>query len=375
MLDGAATKNICDCLPALALFAQIEYNIRSPMDRFRESHEHTIILTERQAAILRALVEEYIATAQPVSSSALAERPDIRTSSATVRNELVRLEELGLLFQPHTSAGRIPSDLGYRYYVNHILDQGLPEHALSVIPHDPGIESTCRLLGELTRYTALALVPGWQEHCLQHVELAPVGSDQLLVMLVTDDHQVLHSLSTINERPDPARLRQLNDLLNAEFTGKPLSALTDEALARAMSKLPHVPNMLSRYATELVRRGIEQERAAPRIFVEGAAHIFEQQEFSDLPKLRALMEALQEESVFERLFSETRPGEVKVSIGTENPHPGLENCAVVYTSYHITEHATGRVGILGPKRMKYRQVIGTMTAVVNNLDKRLTHGS
>lgn len=341
------------------------------MDHFREAHEHILILTERQAAILQALVEEYIATAQPVSSSSLAELPGIRTSSATVRNELARLEELGLLFQPHTSAGRIPTDLGYRYYVNHVVNQVQPEHALSVIPRDPGIEATCRLLGELTRYTALALVPGWQEHRLQHIELAPVGADQLLVMLVTDDHQVLHSLSTVTERPDPARLRQLNDLLNTEFAGKALSALTDDALTRAVSKLPHVPDALYRHAPELVRRGLEQERATPRLFMEGTTHIFEQQEFTDIPKLRALMAALQEESVFERLFSSTRPGEVKVSIGAENPHPGLEDCAVVFTSYHITEHATGRVGILGPKRMKYRQVIGTMSAVVSNLDKRM----
>lgn len=342
------------------------------MGRFHETHDHTLVLTERQEAILQALIEDYIATAQPVSSSILAERPEIRTSSATVRNEMARLEELGLLYQPHTSAGRIPTDLGYRYYVDHIVKPGqLPEQNLHVIPRDPGIEATCRLLGDLTRYTTLALVPGWQEHRLQHIELATVGHDQLLVMLVTDDQQVLHSLSTIPELPNPARLRQLNDLLNSEFKGKCLSELTDDALARAMEKLPHAPNDLARHAPELVRRGLSQERATPRIHLEGTTHIFEQQEFADLPKLRALMEALHEESVFERLFTSTRAGEIKVSIGAENPHPGLEDCALVFTSYHITEHATGRVGILGPKRMKYRQVIGTMTAVVNNLDKRM----
>jgi heat-inducible transcriptional repressor len=187
-------------------FADTIMNRRESFER-----EHTLILTERQEAILRALVEEYIATAQPVSSSALAEEPGVRASSATVRNELAHLEELGLLFQPHTSAGRIPTDLGYRYYVDHILAR----HAAALPPvpahRDAGIEATCRLLGELTRYTTLALVPGWQEHRLQHIELAPVGDDQVLIMLVTDDRQVLHSLSTVPERPAPARLRQLND--------------------------------------------------------------------------------------------------------------------------------------------------------------------
>jgi len=342
------------------------------MDHYRDSHDHTLVLTERQTAILQALIEDYIATAQPVSSSLLAERPEIRSSSATVRNEMARLEELGLLFQPYTSAGRIPTDLGYRYYVNHILTASQqPEQALPVAPRDPGIEATCRLLGELTRYTTLALAPGWQEHRLQHIELALVGSDQLLAMLVTDDQQVLHSLSTISERPSPARLRQLNDLLNAEFMGSTLAELTDEALIRALNKLPHQPDDLLRQTPGLVRRRLEQEHAAPRLHVEGAMHIFEQQEFSDLPKLRALMEALQEESVFERLFSGTQPGEIKVSIGTENPHHGLEDCAVIFTSYHITEHATGRVGVIAPKRMNYRQVIGAVSAVVNNLAKRL----
>ncbi|MHB9134262.1 MAG: heat-inducible transcriptional repressor HrcA [Armatimonadota bacterium] len=333
--------------------------------------EETIILSERQIAILQAVVEEYITTAQPISSSAIADRPDIQASPATVRNEMAHLEELGLLLQPHTSAGRIPADLGYRYYVNHLLTRyqflrAAP--ALAPVPRDPGVVATCKVLGELTRYTALALVPGWETHRLQHIELAPVGEEQLLVMLVTDNRQVLHSLTTVENRPSPSRLRQLNDLLNKEFADKPLAELSEEALTTAVAKLPHSPDDFIRHAPELVRSGLAQESAVTRIYVEGTSHIFEQREFADMPKLRALMEALHEESVFEQLFARTLPGEVQVSIGAENPHPGLEDCAIVFTSYQISPHATGRVGILGPKRMPYRSIIQTMNAVVHNLD-------
>jgi len=331
-----------------------------------------MVLTARQSVILRMLVEEYVRTAQPVSSAAIAEHPALQASPATVRNEMVRLEEMGLLYQPHTSAGRVPTDLGYRYFVNQLMmetrRQQLPAQVIPQI--EPGVEATCRLLGELTRYTALALVPGWHQHRLRHIELAPVGDDQLLVMLVTDDHQVLHSLSTLQQRPDPARLRQLNDLLNMEFGDRLLSEMSDEALAMAVNKLPHLHDDFFRLAPEMVRRGLPTDRAGARMYVEGTTHIFEQLEFAEMPKLRALMEALHEESLFEALFANTQPGEIKVSIGTENPHAGLEDCALIFTSYEITEHATGRIGVLGPKRMQYRQVIDTVDAVVRNLDRR-----
>ena len=335
--------------------------------------DDTLVLTERQNRILRAVIEEYIATAQPVSSSFIADMADIRASSATIRNEMGRLEEVGLLLQPHTSAGRIPTDLGYRYYVDHLLTEYRLQrdlHPQQAQQRDAGIEATCRLLGQLTKYTTLALVSGWQEYRLQQIEVAPVGDDQLLVVIVTDNHQVLHSLSTVPDRPGPAQLRQLNDLLNEEFNGKPLTELSEEALRRAVTKLPHLPNTFFRNAPEYVRRGLSETHAESKMHVEGATYIFEQQDFAEVPKLRALMEALQEESVFEQLFMQSTTGEIMLSIGTENPHPGLGDCALVFTSYPVSEHVTGRVGVLGPKRMPYRQIIRIVDAVVHNLDQR-----
>jgi heat-inducible transcriptional repressor len=332
--------------------------------------DNTLHISERQMAVLQAVVEQYIASAEPVSSSAIAARPEIAASSATVRNDMAYLEDVGLLYQPHTSAGRVPSDLGYRFYVDYILSAS-PEEALNLPPElDPGVEATCRLLGDLTHYTALALIPGLQEHRLQHIELAPVGDDQLLVMIVTDNRQVLHSLSTVFDRPSAGQLRQLNDILNETFAGRRLSELTHEAIYQTVTRLPFLARRFTQQAPELVRRGLQQEHAA-RLFVEGTAHIFEQQDFSEMPKLRALMTALHEEAVFEQLFARITPGAVQVSIGAENPHPGLDNCAIVFTSYQITANATGHVGVIGPRRMHYRKVLGTINAVVRNLNVRL----
>ena len=242
--------------------------IGSPGEQMEYHHERiedNYSLTDRQLSILQGLIEEYITTAQPVGSLSLTDHPDIRASSATIRNEMVRLEEMGLLLQPHTSAGRIPTDLGYRVYVQHLIMRQHRQRqrmALTFGPQDPGIEATCRLLGELTKYTALAMLPGWEFRRLQHIELAPVGSDQLLVMLITDDQQVLHSLSTVTERPEPARLRQVNDVLNEHFLGKQLTELTAEAVALAMEHLPHPPaNFIARH-----RRwcAVVSSRSAPR---------------------------------------------------------------------------------------------------------------
>jgi heat-inducible transcriptional repressor len=325
-------------------------------------------LTDRQRAILQAVIEEYVQTAVPVGSSSIADRPDINASPATIRHEMSRLEELGILLQPHTSAGRVPTDLGYRYYVNNILSQyrtGYSSHT----QHEPGVEATCRLLGELTRYTALAMIPGAQEYRLQHIELAPVGDDQLLIVLVTSDRQVLHSLTNVTDRPDAARLRQLNDLLNQEFMNKLLVEITEETLAAAMVKLPHANDAFYRKAPDILNRSMKQNQSAGRVHLEGTTHLFEQQDFADMPRLRALMEALNEESVFESLFSRIQPGEIQVSIGAENQHSGLEECSIVFTSYSINDGAgIGRVGILGPKRMPYLRVINTINAVVHNVE-------
>lgn len=333
----------------------------------------SLILSDRQLAILQAVVEEYVTTALPVSSAIIAELPGIKASSATVRNELGRLEELGLLLQPYTSAGRIPTDLGYRYYVDHLMTV-YHRHRPTAQPlppmQDPGVASTCKLLGDLTKYTALALVPGWQQHRLEHIELAAVGEDQLLVMLVTDNRQVMHSLSTVHERPNPARLRQLNDLLNQEFSGRLLSQMSDEALAAAVTRLPHqTTGEFYRHTPEMVRRGLPGD-GGTRFYIEGTDHLFEQQDFAEMPKLRALMEALHEESVFSELFSRGTAGEIQVSIGAENPHAGLDDCAIVFTSMQISPDTTGRVGILGPRRMPYRQVISTLDSVVRHLENK-----
>ncbi|HOF89419.1 MAG TPA: heat-inducible transcriptional repressor HrcA [Armatimonadota bacterium] len=326
-------------------------------------------------AILQAVVETYIATAEPVSSSAIAGRPEIAASSATVRNEMAYLEEAGLLYQPHTSAGRVPSDLGYRCYVDHVLAAPAAEDAPALPDElDPGVEATCRLLGDLTRYTALALIPGLQEHRLQHIELAVVGSDQLLVMLVTDNRQVLHSLSTVTDRPAAPQLRQLNDALNEAFAGTRLSELTYEAIYQVVLHVPFLTRRFTRQAPELVRRGLEQDPSVSRLYLEGSALIFEQQDFSEMPKLRMLLSALHEEAVFESLFARSAPGEIQVSIGAENPHPGLDNCAIVYTSYQISANATGHVGVIGPRRMRYRKVLTAMNAVVRNLNVRMGQG-
>lgn len=336
--------------------------------------DDTLTLTRRQQAILKAAVEAFIADPQPVSSAALATHPDIRSSSATVRNEMAFLEEAGLLFQPHTSAGRIPTDRAYRCYVDAVIgDYQRRRRAPAPIPpqRDPGLLATCKLLGDLTRYAALAVVPGWQEHRLRHIELAPVGDDQLLVMLVTMDREVMHSLTTVSHRPGAARLRQLNNLLNTEFRGRLLSELSQEALARVVAALPHMADDFISHTPELVRRGLERDAAAPRVHVEGTAHLFEQLGSLDMPKLRALMAALHEESVFEQLFSRTKPGEIQVSIGAENPHPGLEECAIVFTAYRVAEGGTAGLGIVGPKRMAYRKIMRTIDAVVDNLNTRL----
>jgi len=329
-----------------------------------------IILTERQQLILQAAIEEFIATGAPVSSSNITEKYMISASSATVRNEMSRLEECGLLCQPHTSAGRIPTDEGYKYYSNQLLNTYLKK--MSKIPQ-PKVDSSdirqvTKLLGDLTHYAAFSVVTEKGPKILEHIELSNVGKNQILVVIITTDGDVMHSLSKVSFSLDHTKLKQISNLLNETFYNRIISNITSDEIATALRTLPALGEKFFLEAPTLLASGLTNEDAKPKVYMEGTQNLFQQTDFDDVTSLKHIMQALNEDTIFDSFFKEASVGSITFSIGGENEHKGLSNCAIVFTSYNISENAIGNVGVLGPKRMEYKKVINHFASFLNNLD-------
>ena len=333
----------------------------------------TVILTDRQKLILQATIEEFIATVAPVSSSHITEKYDIAASSATVRNEMAALEEYGLLCQPHTSAGRIPTDEGYRFYSNQLLDTYLDK--MSKIPKTPKVDSSdikqvTKLLGELTHYAAFSVVTEQGPKILEHIELSNIGRNQILVVIITKDGDVLHSLSKVPFTLDHTKLKKISNLLNETFFNRVISSITSEEISFILHKMPSLTDKFIAEAPFLLASGFNSsETDKPKVYMEGTHNLFEQTDFSDINGLKHLMQALNEDSIFDSFFEKSNIGSITFSIGGDNSHMGLSNCAIVFTSYKISNNAVGNVGVLGPKRMEYKKVINHLAGFLNEMEK------
>jgi len=331
----------------------------------------TITLTGRQKLILQAAIEEFIATGIPVSSAHITEKYDVSASSATVRNEMSLLEEYGLLCQPHTSAGRVPTDEGYKYYSNQLLDIYLDK--ISKIPvrqvDSSDIKQITKLLGELTHYAAFSVITEKGPKILEHIELSNIGSHQILVVIITTDGDVLHSLSKVSFTLDSAKLKKIGNLLNEVFQNRVINSVTGEEISLALMKIPSLTDKFISEAPALFASGFNNNEAdKPKVYMEGTQNLFQQTDFSDVTSLKHLMQALNEDSIFNSFFEKSNVGSITFSIGGDNSHTALSNCAIVFTSYNVSNNAIGNVGVLGPKRMEYKKVINHFANFLNNLD-------
>lgn len=336
-------------------------------------------IDERKRRILAVIVDEHVRTAQPVGSHTVVERHNLRASTATVRNEMAKLEEAGLILQPHTSAGRIPSDLGYRFYVDHLARrrplsaqkrrwirgryQGLSGQMEELL------SETSRILSRLTRHPAVVFGPVAPEPRLRHVSASPVNSHHILVVYVTDAGQVEHRLVEAPCKVTTRQLSALSRVLNARLRGAHISALTRlqmQDLCRDLGAMK-VP----REVVELVRGSIAVEQTR-HVYVDGMLYILQEPEFADSASAAELVAAVESR---EMLMRALEPGDaeskVAVRIGAENPVPPMQQCGVVLTKYHTGTGAEGAVGVLGPKRMDYGQALSAVAHVAERLTKAL----
>jgi heat-inducible transcriptional repressor len=326
-------------------------------------------LDERKLEVLRAIVEDYVATQEPVGSRALVERHNLRVSPATVRNDMAVLEEEGYIRQPHTSAGRIPTDRGYRLFVDRLSRvkplspaerRAIERFLVGAVDLDDVVHRTVRLLAQLTRQVAIVQYPSLARSRVRHLELVPISTTRLMVVMIADTGRVEQRLVDLPAPITSDEVTELRRATNEKLDGRLLTEvppLVEALIDEAPSSLRPAMMSLSTVLLEtLVERGEE------RIALAGTANLA--RGLFDFPgSLRAVLEALEEEVILLKLFGEVEASMMRVRIGDENEIEDLRSTSVVSTGYGPGATVVGGMGVLGPTRMDYPGTIATVRAV------------
>ncbi len=339
------------------------------------------MLTERQKLILRVVVDDYILTAEPVGSRTISKRREITFSPATIRNEMADLEEMGFLIQPHTSAGRIPSHKGYRFYVDHVmtlrkLSAGMIEkikkmYSERFVEFEQLIQHTAVVLSGLTNYTAIVLGSDLFDAKLKHIQLLPLTERTAVAIIVTNTGHVENRKVSVPEGISLSEMEKLVNLLNDKLYGVPIYQL-NERLHSEISQELKVHLEQYREGMIILEQALVRNQE-DRIFLEGTTNIFSQPEFRDVEKVRSLFELLERhDRIQEILASNTGQTGVQVKIGDENDDEAISDCSIITASYCIGDRPVGSLSILGPTRMEYSKVISILEYLTGNLSELLT---
>ncbi len=341
-------------------------------------------LDPRKGRILQAIVNDYVSTAEPVGSERLVAYHNLGCKPATVRNEMAEMADLGYLLQPHTSAGRIPSDRGYRYYVNEFMNAPTAlspqetRHARAgyqTVPHDIEeiVLQTCRILSGLTSYPSLATDPATQSTAVQRIYLTHASPRHVLMVVLLSTGHVEHQLIEVEAAPSDSVLMRMANYINALYAEKDI-----EEVGR-MSAVQDVPAELAAYAAPLAKVFASLKQTAHaladrRIFLEGMSQILRQPEFQDVERLESLLNALEQRSALYQVLSRTLlGGDVTVIIGAENEYKPMQRCSVITTVYYIHKLPAGYLGVVGPTRMNYDRAAAAVGLMAQNLSQMLTN--
>ena len=334
-------------------------------------------LDDRKTKILNAIIRNYLDTGEPAGSRTISKYSDLNLSSATIRNEMSDLEELGYILQPHTSAGRIPSDKGYRFYVDNLMkekNQQVAEIKEFMIEHTERMEQVlqqmAKVLAQNTNYTAMITAPSYHRNKVKFLQLSQVDKEQLLAVIVTEGNLVKNKMIPTREALDNETLLKLNILLNTSLNGLSAEQINLGTIARLKEQAGIHSNIVSDVLDALA--GAFEEEEDLEVYTSGTTNILKYPELSDAGKASELLNAFEEKKqlvtlVNEALASEEQT-EIQVYIGDESPIQNMKDCSLVTATYQLGEGMTGTIGIIGPKRMDYENVMDNLKTLKSQLD-------
>lgn len=337
------------------------------------------MLTPRQLSILQVIVDDFIQTAIPVGSRSLSKKESLPYSSATIRNEMADLEELGFIEKTHTSSGRVPSEKGYRYYVDHLLaPQVIEQDDIAkvktafqerLIELEQVVQNSAKILSEMTKYTAIVLGPDVHDNKLRKISIVPVDKKSAVALIVTDTGHIENKMIHLPEGFDAEEIEKMVEILNERLQGVPLTQIH--------SKLrDEVAHIFKQHANdyEFAMKTLEHDlqlKSKEKVYFGGKTNILSQPEFNDVDKIRMLMQVIEDEKMYE-VINKNSSG-IQVTIGTENNESALNNVSIITASYTLGEQQIGKIAILGPTRMEYARVIGLLQYFSNHLSQTLAN--
>jgi len=334
-------------------------------------------LDERKVKILQAIIRNYLETGEPVGSRTISKYTDLNLSSATIRNEMADLEEMGYILQPHTSAGRIPSDKGYRLYVDAMMEEKekeLEELKEMMIEKedkmDHLLKQVAKLLAVNTNYATMISAPVVHKNKLKFIQLSRVDTHQLLAVIVMEGNVIKNNILHVTEELNDETLLKLNILLNTNLNGMALEEINLGTISM-MKQQAGTHSDIVADVIDAIAEGIKAEEDL-QIYTSGANNIFKYPELSDNQKASEIINTFEEkkmltELVQERLADEENTG-IQVYIGNETPIQTMKDCSVVTATYELGEGMRGTIGIIGPKRMDYDKVVSTLKTITHQLD-------
>ena len=336
-------------------------------------------LTERQLKILQAVIRNYLETGEPVGSRTISKYTDLQLSSATIRNEMADLEEMGYIIQPHTSAGRIPTDKAYRLYVDTMMSakaeeiESLRDNLMDKAGRlDKLLKEAARLLADNTNYASLVTTPSYRGRRVKFLQLTDVDPTHVLLVMVLEGNLVRNKLLETTDPVDKEGVLKLNILLNTYLQNLQLSEINLQMVAQMKEQVPGYESVVESILGALTQE--LRDADAVEVYTSGATNILKYPELSDKERASELLNTFEEKTELsqvmnDHLVSENGERGIQVYIGDENVMQSMRDCSVVTATYQMGEGVYGKIGIVGPKRMDYDKVVGTLQNLMNELDE------
>ena len=334
-------------------------------------------LDTRKQTILRVIISNYLETGEPVGSRTISKLSDLNLSSATIRNEMADLEELGYIVQPHTSAGRIPTDKGYRFYVDKVMSEKeeTEKSQGALLERVDKLEAllmqVAKVLAYNTQYATMVTTPKLQNKQVKFIQLSQVDDEELVAVIVVGENIAKNQLIKVSRPLSNEEVLKFNILLNTFLQGISVEQINLELMQTMKKQAGEYADILESIFEGIVDAVKEAEEM--KIYTSGASNIHKFQELSDMSKATALLETFEEQTGLNELADKTLTSEdeehnIQIYIGEEAPVQNMKDCSIITSTYQLPEGAKGTIGIIGPKRMDYRKVVSTLKTLTDELD-------
>ncbi|MCR5564826.1 MAG: heat-inducible transcriptional repressor HrcA [Gammaproteobacteria bacterium] len=343
------------------------------------------MLTKRQSEILRIIVENYVETAEPVSSKSICDILDV--SSATVRNEMVVLEKEGYIDKTHTSSGRVPLEAGYKFYVQYLMNETNEEEfesksyelvdkvfANAIVEREDAIKKACSLLADITNYTSVALGPDTAASRVSKIELVPLAQDKYMMIVVTDSGHIESKIVSFeDEECDPEEVKKVVDILNDVLLNTPISEVSYR-LKYIVDN--HLIQEFIKYRESIINNFIDafMQFAETNYYVSGSSNMLVQPEFKDSNKLKKLIDVFEQKELVE-IIKDNPSGDVKIKIGSDIGLEDIDDAAIISIPYKNERGEIGNIALVGPSRMDYKRVIPLIKYIAKDIEKYYGKGN